>query len=64
MLVRRVVPAMAATLAAWARLALATAVYLRQHYQAPLITSNPNLTGLDHPPPPHRQGLRVTPISG
>ena len=45
MLIRRVVPAMAATLAAWAGLALATAVYLRPHYQAPLITSNPNLTG-------------------
>ena len=38
MLIRRVVPAIAATLAVYAGLALATAVYLRQHYMAPLLT--------------------------
>jgi hypothetical protein len=45
MLIRRVVPAIAATLAVYAGLALATAVYLREHYMAPLITSRPNLPG-------------------
>jgi hypothetical protein len=35
-LIRRVVPAMAAALAAWSGLLLATLLYLRQHYQAPL----------------------------
>ena len=39
MLIRRVVPAIAATLAVYAGLALATTVYLREHYMAPLITS-------------------------
>ncbi len=34
---RRVVPAMAAALAAWAGLALATDLYLRKHYVAPLV---------------------------
>jgi ABC-2 family transporter protein len=43
MLIRRVVPAMAATLAVYAGLALATALYLRQHYLTPLLTSKPNL---------------------
>jgi ABC-type transport system involved in multi-copper enzyme maturation permease subunit len=43
MLIRRVVPAIAATLAAYAGLALATALYLRQHYMTPLLTSHPNL---------------------
>jgi ABC-2 family transporter protein len=43
MLIRRVVPAIAATLAAYAALALATALYLRQHYMTPLLTSKPNL---------------------
>ena len=41
MLIRRVVPAIAATLAAWAGLALAAGLYLRQHYLAPLITHHP-----------------------
>jgi ABC-2 family transporter protein len=41
MLIRRVVPAIAATLGAWAGLALAAGLYLRQHYLAPLITHNP-----------------------
>jgi hypothetical protein len=45
MLIRRVVPAIAATLTAYAGLALATALYLRQHYMTPLLTSNPNLPG-------------------
>src|SRR6266705_3273861 len=45
MLIRRVVPAIAATLAIYAGLALATAVYLREHYMAPLLTSQPNLPG-------------------
>jgi hypothetical protein len=50
MLIRRVVPAIAATLAAYAGLALATALYLRQHYMTPLLTSQLNLGGtvLDH----------------
>jgi hypothetical protein len=43
MLIRRVVPAIAATLAAWAGLALATGLYLRQHYAAALVTSSPNV---------------------
>ena len=45
MLIRRVVPAIAATLAAYAGLALATALYLRQHYMTPLLTSKVNLPG-------------------
>jgi hypothetical protein len=45
MLIRRVVPAIAATLAVYAGLALAAALYLRQHYMTPLVTSNPNLPG-------------------
>ena len=38
-LIRRTVPAMAATLATWTVLAIGTAVALRQHYQAPLKTT-------------------------
>ena len=45
MLIRRVVPAIAATLAVYAGLALATAVYLRQHYMTPLLSSKLNLPG-------------------
>jgi hypothetical protein len=45
MLIRRVVPAIAATLTAYAGLALATALYLRQHYMTPLLTSKLNLPG-------------------
>jgi hypothetical protein len=45
MLIRRVVPAIAATLAAYAGLALAAGLYLRQHYLTPLLTSNPNVPG-------------------
>jgi hypothetical protein len=45
MLIRRVVPAIAATLTGYTGLAIATALYLRQHYMTPLLTSNPNLPG-------------------
>jgi len=44
MLIRRVVPAMAATLAAYTGLALAAGNLLRQHYMTPL-TTNRNLPG-------------------
>jgi hypothetical protein len=40
MLIRRVVPAMAATLAAYFGLAIAEALYLRQHYLTPLVSRN------------------------
>jgi ABC-2 family transporter protein len=43
MLIRRVVPAIAATLAVYAGLALATALWLRQRYMTPLLTSKLNL---------------------
>jgi ABC-2 family transporter protein len=42
-LIRRVIPAMFATIAAWAALAFATGAFLRAHYEAPLVTSNPNI---------------------
>jgi ABC-2 family transporter protein len=42
MLIRRVVPAIAATLAAYAGLAVATGMFLRQHYLTPLVTSKLN----------------------
>jgi ABC-type transport system involved in multi-copper enzyme maturation permease subunit len=45
MLIRRVVPAIVATLAVYAGLALATTGFLREHYLAPLLTSNPNVPG-------------------
>ncbi len=45
MLIRRTVPAIAATLAVYAGLASATALYLRQHYMTPLHTSKLNLPG-------------------
>jgi hypothetical protein len=45
MLIRRTVPAIAATLAVYAGLALTTALWLRQHYMTPLLTSKPNLPG-------------------
>jgi hypothetical protein len=45
MLIRRVVPAIAATLAVYAGLALATGLYLRQHYMTPLLTSSANVPG-------------------
>ena len=49
MLIRRVVPAIVATLAAYAGLAFATAGFLREHYLTPLVTSNPSTC-----PAPHR----------
>jgi hypothetical protein len=42
MLIRRVVPAIAATLTAYAGLAVATGGFLRQHYLTPLVTSRLN----------------------
>jgi hypothetical protein len=41
-LTRRVVPAIVATLAAYAALALATGLFLRKHYMTPLITNTIN----------------------
>jgi len=43
LLIRRVVPAIAATLAVYTGLALAAGLYLRQRYAVPLLTSNPNV---------------------
>jgi ABC-2 family transporter len=40
MLIRRVVPAIAATLASYAGLAVAAGMYLRQHYLTPLVIRN------------------------
>jgi ABC-2 family transporter protein len=45
MLIRRVVPAIAAALAVYAGLAFATAVFLREHYMTPLLTTKLNLPG-------------------
>ena len=42
LLTRRVVPAIAATLGVYVGLASAAGLYLRQHYLAPLVTSNPS----------------------
>jgi ABC-type transport system involved in multi-copper enzyme maturation permease subunit len=42
-LIRQVVPSMAATLATWTGLALATGLYLRRHYAAPLVTGGHNV---------------------
>jgi len=44
-LIRRVVPAMGATLAAYAGLAITAGMFLRQHYLTPLVTSNRNPPG-------------------
>ena len=43
MLIRRIVPAMAATLAAYTGLALVTWLFLREHYPLAVVTSNPNI---------------------
>jgi hypothetical protein len=43
MLIRRIVPAMAATLAAYTGLALVTWLFLREHYPLALVTTNPNI---------------------
>jgi ABC-2 family transporter protein len=45
MLIRRVVPAIAVTLAASVGLALAAGMFLRQHYMTPLAASNLNVPG-------------------
>ena len=45
MLIRRVVPAIVATLAAYTGLALVGANVLRQHYLTPLLSRNPNVPG-------------------
>jgi hypothetical protein len=45
MLIRRAVPAIAATLAVYAGLAFATGLWLREHYITPLVTSSPNPPG-------------------
>jgi hypothetical protein len=45
MLIRRTVPAIAATLAVYGGLAFATALWLREHYTAPLLTSQLNVPG-------------------
>jgi ABC-type transport system involved in multi-copper enzyme maturation permease subunit len=45
MLIRRVVPAIVATLAVYAGLAFAAAGFLREHYLAPLVTSSLYLPG-------------------
>ena len=42
-IIRRVIPAIFATIAAWAALAFATGAYLRAHYEAAVVTSNPNI---------------------
>jgi hypothetical protein len=47
MLIRRVVPAIAATLAAYLGLAVAVGLFLRQHYAVPRVTSNLNVPGSD-----------------
>ncbi|HLK74128.1 MAG TPA: ABC transporter permease subunit [Streptosporangiaceae bacterium] len=44
-LIRRVVPAIAATLAIYAGLAFATGLWLREHYITPLVTHSTNLPG-------------------
>jgi ABC-type transport system involved in multi-copper enzyme maturation permease subunit len=45
MLIRRVVPAIAATLAVYAGLAFATGLFLREHYLTPLLTTSLTLPG-------------------
>ncbi len=45
LLIRRVVPAIAVTLAAYPGLAFAAGLYLRQRYAAPLLTSAPDVPG-------------------
>ena len=45
MLIRRVVPAIAATLAAYTGLAFAADLFLREHYAAPLVTRNAGVPG-------------------
>jgi hypothetical protein len=42
-LIRRVIPAMFATLTAWTGLAFVTGFFLRAHYAAPVVTTNPTI---------------------
>jgi len=42
-LIRRVIPAIFATLAVWAGLAFVTGLFLRSHYNAPVVDSNPTI---------------------
>ncbi len=46
-LVRRVIPAMFATVAAWATLAFGTGLYLRAHYRAPVVSTDPTISTPD-----------------
>jgi hypothetical protein len=46
-LIRRVIPAMFATLAAWAALAFTTGLFLRGHYLPPVVTTDPNIAEPD-----------------
>lgn len=46
-LIRRVVPAVVATLVAYGGLALAAGMYLRPHYLTPLVASTPSVPGSD-----------------
>jgi len=43
LLIRRVVPAMFATIAAWSALAVLAGVFLRRHYETPIVTTKLNL---------------------
>jgi len=45
MFIRRIVPAMAATLAVYTGLALATWLFLREHYPLALVSNNPRIGG-------------------
>lgn len=45
MLIRRVMPAVVVTLAAYAGLALAAGTFLRQHYLTPLVSKSPDVSG-------------------
>ena len=58
MLIRRVVPALAATLAVYTGLAVAAGLYLREHYMTPLLVKNANApgSGMGHQPAVVRQG--------
>ena len=52
MLIRRVVPAIVATLVVYTGLAFAAGGFLRQHYLAPLVTSNLNVPAFGVDPQP------------
>ena len=56
-LIRRTVPAMAAALAAWTGLDFATFMFLRKHYQAPLVAESAKAKH-----PQRRQRLVVGPV--